>query len=176
MYLPSADLAGARGIEVKAPFLDPEFVEFALSIDPDLKVRSESKMRGKWILRRTFDGIVPERVAWRRKDPIEVGSGMGETLKQIVETKISDGEFETRKEECLETDGVAIRSKEQLYYYDLYKSMFGVPRSATERGELGGFPRFVASKKRWTRCPLCTSRVPKGFIYCYTCGYHQTHV
>ncbi len=66
------DMGRRLGIEVVAPFTDSRMVRYALEVDPREKVREGM---GKYALRKAMDGLLPEQVVWRRKDPIEVGSG-----------------------------------------------------------------------------------------------------
>jgi asparagine synthase (glutamine-hydrolysing) len=69
-YLPDdlqvkADRAGmAHGLEVRAPFLDRRLVEFAATLPDGLRMRGA---RGKWLLRRAFDDVVPGEIAARGK-------------------------------------------------------------------------------------------------------------
>jgi len=54
----------ANGLEIRAPFLDHRFVEFAASMPSRLKVRQG---KGKWILRRAFKSVLPDVILSRRK-------------------------------------------------------------------------------------------------------------
>lgn len=157
MYFSSVDLGKALGIEVRAPYLDPEFVRFAVEISPESKVkRVRGSTWGKWILRKAFEGIIPVEVAWRAKTPIEIGTGTT-TLRHSVESSVSDSVFESRAKRYLQSDGVKIRSKEQLYYYGIFRSLFGVPQ--------------LVSSKSWSKqCPFCRSGIPNNSTYCRTCG------
>jgi len=93
MRFSSIKLGKALGIEVKLPYLDPEFRSFATKISPRYKVREkEGRIFGKWIIRKAFDDILPEEVVWRIKTPIEVGSGTS-ILPSKIGLIISDEEF-----------------------------------------------------------------------------------
>lgn len=155
MYFSSTLLAEALGMEVKLPFLDPEFMSFAMEIDSKYKVRREGgKIYGKWILRKAFEGVLPDEILWRDKVPIEVGSGTA-ILPRIFDLEISEAKFEAKKREYLEKDGVIIRDKEQLFYYEIYRSIIGVPGSANPGSRT---------------CPYCKSGVAERATYCRTCG------
>jgi len=52
------------GLEARSPFLDHEFVEFALSVPPGLKLRG---LRGKHLLRKAFADLLPPEILRRRK-------------------------------------------------------------------------------------------------------------
>ena len=74
MNFSSNRLGAHLGIEVKQPFLDRDLIDFALSIDPELKVREHRGARcGKWVLREAFAPRLPEEIIWQTKRPIEVG-------------------------------------------------------------------------------------------------------
>ncbi len=155
MEFSSICLSKALGISVKLPYLDEEFKEFAIGIEPSLKVKEEKgRIWGKWILRKAFEGLLPEEIIWRDKAPIEVGSGTS-TLTNIFNSMISDLEFEEKRKEYFEQDKVSIRDKEQLFYYEIYRSKIGVPKPRGLRGKI---------------CPKCNSDVAERASYCRTCG------
>jgi predicted nucleic acid-binding Zn ribbon protein len=68
---------------------------------------------------------------------------------------ISDGEFAQKQAAIQKQDKVKIRDKEQLVYYEIYRSFFGVP-SADANGE--------------RKCPDCGANVKKEAAYCSACG------
>jgi len=155
MRFSSVDLAYLLGMEVKLPYLDSEFKEFAMEIDPELKVQVErGQTWGKWIIRKAFENILPEEIVWRAKTPIEVGSGTA-TLTTIFNSIISDVYFREKMEKYLDEDKVTIRDKEQLFYYEVYRRTVGVPH-----------PKDIAGKI----CPYCNSTLPLISSYCRTCG------
>jgi len=155
MQFSSTKLAKALGIEVKLPYLDPDFKSFAMKIDSSYKIREEKGMRwGKWIVRKAFESILPEEVVWRVKTPIECGSGTS-TLPNLFNEKISDEDFKDKKCEHFDKDKVTIRNKEQLFYYEVYRTAIGVPRPTDLKGKL---------------CPMCNSNVVEEATYCRTCG------
>jgi asparagine synthase (glutamine-hydrolysing) len=155
MHFSSIPLARALGLEAKLPYLDPDFKSFAMKIDPEYKIRSEGgKVWGKWIIRKAFEGTLPEKVIWRVKTPIEHGSGTT-TLPMLFDQKFSNEEFEDRKREFLKKDKVLIRDKEQLFYYEVYRSAIGIPHPTNLKGKV---------------CPQCNSNVAEKSTYCRTCG------
>ena len=155
MRFSSIPLAEALGVEVRLPYLDPQFKAFATDLDAGLKVRSEKgEVWGKWILRKAFENIMPQEIVWRVKAPIEVGSGTT-ILPSLFDSRISDLEFNEKKIRYLNEDRVVIRSKEHLFYYEIYRSVFGVPY------------RGVSNAKT---CPDCGSNVEEGASFCKTCG------
>ena len=155
MSFSSVPLARALRVEAKLPYLDPDFKSFAMKLDSRCKIQSERGMIwGKWIIRKAFEGILPEEVVWRVKTPIEHGSGTS-VLPSIIDRKISDKEFEEKRSRYLVKDKVTIRSKEQLFYYEVYRSAIGVPHPTDPKGKL---------------CPQCNSDVAEKATYCRTCG------
>jgi hypothetical protein len=72
----------------------------------------------------------------------------------IYSERIKDSEFLQKKNKFFAEDGVRIRDKEQLHYYEIYRGAFGPP---------------VADKSHRI-CPACTSNVPDAAVFCTTCG------
>lgn len=155
MFFSSVPIGKALGIEVKTPYLNQEFKDFAMKLDIKYKICEENGAKwGKWIMRKAYENILPQEIAWRRKDPIEVGSGTT-TLPNFFNMKISDLEFEEKKAKYLEMDKVTIRDKEQLFYYEIYREEIGVPHPKDLRGKI---------------CPQCNSNIQQGSSFCRTCG------
>jgi len=155
MAFSSVPLGKSMGIEVRAPFLDPDVKEFAMNMDPRYNVQEErGELWGKWILRKAYEDVLPPEVRWRDKNPIEVGSGTT-ILPRFMAKKIPDSEFEAKKKKILETDKVTIRDKEQLVYYEAYREAVGVP-----------YPKDPDART----CPQCNSNVPENTTVCKTCG------
>jgi asparagine synthase (glutamine-hydrolysing) len=87
---------------------------------PRLKLRGEEQTE-KWILRRVAEEILPEDIVWRRKVKFAIGSGLGDRLARFAEEQISDDEFHR---ECRAAEGVELRSKEELYYYRIFREQY----------------------------------------------------
>ena len=155
MSFSSIRLADVLKVEVRLPYLDPEFKKFAMGLQPNLKVRDErGQTWGKWILRKTFENLLPNEIVWRIKTPIESGSGTS-ILSDFFNSVISDTEFEEKRSKYLGKDKVAIRDKEQLFYYEIYRSMVGVPHPTSQEGKV---------------CSYCNSSLPITSSYCRRCG------
>jgi len=155
MRFSSIYLAEDLGVEVRLPFLDPQFKALAEALDAGLKVKSEGgQVWGKWILRKAFENIIPREMAWRVKAPIEVGSGTT-ILPSLFDSRISDLEFSEKKKRYLDEDRVVIRSKEHLFYYEIYRGLIGVPYARVSRAK---------------SCPDCGANVEEGGSFCRTCG------
>ncbi|MBI3859810.1 MAG: asparagine synthase C-terminal domain-containing protein [Thaumarchaeota archaeon] len=158
MHFSSIPLAASLGMEARLPFLHPGVKELASSsIDYAFltgKRKDSDELFGKYILRRAFEDMLPPEITWRTKTPIEHGSGTTVLPKWYSES-IRDSEFVAKKEMYLENDGVRLRDKEQLKYYEIYRSILGPP---------------VTKDKNRRACPACTSNVPDSSTFCTTCG------
>ena len=64
----------AWGIEGRVPFLDKEFMDVAMRINPDDKMINGERME-KWVLRKAFEDLLPESVVWRQKEQFSDGVG-----------------------------------------------------------------------------------------------------
>jgi len=75
----------AWGIEGRVPFLDKEFIEVAMRLNPKDKMITNERME-KWVLRKAFEKYLPESVAWRQKEQFSDGVGYSwiDTLKEVV--------------------------------------------------------------------------------------------
>ncbi|TDX85950.1 asparagine synthase B [Epilithonimonas xixisoli] len=81
----------AWGIEGRVPFLDKEFMDIAMNINPKDKMITPERME-KWVLRKAFEDILPESIAWRQKEQFSDGVGYSwiDTLKQVAEDEVTD--------------------------------------------------------------------------------------
>ncbi len=130
-------MSAANGIEVRTPFLDRELMEYALKIPVDWKLKQEKNgVVEKWILRKAFHGMnqVPEEIIWRDKQEFSEGSGAKDCIRDFMEDSISDEALKKRQEAIIEEDGIQIRSKEELYYYEIFKRFYPDPRLAKQVG------------------------------------------
>jgi len=81
----------AWGIETRVPFLDREFVDYAMSINPADKMCQGDEIE-KRILREAFRGFLPEEILWRQKEQFSDGVGYAwiECLKGHAEEQVTD--------------------------------------------------------------------------------------
>lgn len=79
------------GVEGRVPFLDKEFLDVAMRINPRDKMAGNGKIE-KHILRKAFEDYLPKEVAWRQKEQFSDGVGYSwiDTLKEIANTQVSD--------------------------------------------------------------------------------------
>ncbi len=87
----------AWGVEGRVPFLDKEFMDVAMRLNPKDKMCTD-RME-KWIVRKAFEDYLPASVAWRQKEQFSDGVGYSwiDTLKEIVNEEVSDEMMEKAK-------------------------------------------------------------------------------
>lgn len=111
----------AHGLEVRVPYLDDtELVEYAFRISTDLKMRGPQRI-DKWILRKTASSLLPQEVVLRKKARYDEGTGLRSHLIEFIEKQISDAAFEKEREITPKT---TLRSKEELFYYRIFREQF----------------------------------------------------
>jgi len=81
----------AWGIEARVPFLDKNFMDVAMRINPEDKMCGNGKME-KAILRSSFEGYLPKEILWRQKEQFSDGVGYSwiDGLKAHVESQVTD--------------------------------------------------------------------------------------
>lgn len=84
----------AWGVEGRVPFLDKEFMDVAMRINPADKMTGPGKME-KWVLRKAAEDLLPPEILWRQKEQFSDGVGYNwiDTLKKVAEEKVSDENF-----------------------------------------------------------------------------------
>ena len=119
----------AWGIEGRVPFLDKEFIDVAMRINPKDKMITSKKME-KWVLRKSFEKYLPESVAWRQKEQFSDGVGYDwiDSLKDLVNKKVSDDMFKNAK---FTFPFQTPMSKEEYYYRSIFEDHFPSETSAT---------------------------------------------
>jgi asparagine synthase (glutamine-hydrolysing) len=153
MHFPTQKIGDALGVPVESPFLDKDFVKFALSIPGDLKVNTiKGKKYGKWILRKTFEGRIPQKILWREKSPMQEGAGTG-NLARLFEKMIPDKVFEENKEKIYKNHRITIRTKESMHYFDIFQRLFGIPQIAKDDEQACPFCHFNSKNSKF--CRMC---------------------
>ena len=112
----------AWGIEGRVPFLDKEFMDVAMRLNPSDKMITSERME-KWVVRKAFEDYLPESVAWRQKEQFSDGVGYDwiDTLKDLVEKEVSDEALETAEYRFpLQTP----TTKEEYYYRRIFETHF----------------------------------------------------
>ena len=118
----------AWGIEGRVPFLDKEFLDVAMRLNPKDKMISSDKME-KWVLRKSFEKYLPESVAWRQKEQFSDGVGYNwiDSLKELVEEKVTDDMFDNAK---FRFPFQTPMSKEEYFYRSIFEEHFPSETSA----------------------------------------------
>ena len=110
------------GVEGRVPFLDKEFMDVAMRLNPTDKMAGNGKIE-KHILRQAFEDYLPSEIAWRQKEQFSDGVGYNwiDTLKEIASEKVTDEQMEN----------VANRfpiqppmTKEEYHYRSIYSELF----------------------------------------------------
>ena len=112
----------AWGIEGRVPFLDKEFMDVAMRLNPDDKMITPERME-KWVVRKAFEDYLPESVAWRQKEQFSDGVGYSwiDTLKQVVAQEVSDEQMANAHFRFpIQTPA----NKEEYYYRSIFESHF----------------------------------------------------
>ena len=112
----------AWGIEGRVPFLDKEFMDVAMSINPKDKMISEDRME-KWVLRKAFESYLPAQVAWRQKEQFSDGVGYDwiDSLKEVVEREVSDQDMNVAHHRFPIQPP---QTKEEYYYRSIFEEHF----------------------------------------------------
>lgn len=117
----------AWGVEGRVPFLDKDFIDIAMNLNPsdkmNIKLADGKQRMEKWILRKAFEDLLPQDICWRQKEQFSDGVGYNwiDTLKKITEEKVSDAEF-ARRENRFPVNPP--KTKEEYYYREIYSRLF----------------------------------------------------
>jgi asparagine synthase (glutamine-hydrolysing) len=84
----------AWGVEARVPFLDKDFLDVAMSLNPADKMIAEGRIE-KQILREAFSDLLPESIAWRQKEQFSDGVGYGwiDAVRDFAGEHVSDAEM-----------------------------------------------------------------------------------
>lgn len=118
----------AWGIEGRVPFLDKEFLDVAMRIDPVLKM-CPGKTIEKAVVREGFADLLPESVAWRQKEQFSDGVGYSwiDTLKKVTAEAVSDEQMAHAAERFPINPPLC---KEEYYYRSIFEEHFPSPSAA----------------------------------------------
>lgn len=118
-------ISGA-GLEARVPFADKAFVDYVMTLDPTLKMFNNEDRMEKYILRKAFDGELPDELLWRRKEAFSDGvSGMERSWFQIIQEHVDklipDDQFEERRAKYSYNPPT---DKESLWYRELFEKHY----------------------------------------------------
>ncbi|MFA6402728.1 MAG: asparagine synthase B [Salinivirgaceae bacterium] len=119
----------AWGIEGRVPFLDKEFMDIAMRLNPKDKMAGNGKME-KWILRKTFEDYLPDSITWRQKEQFSDGVGYTwiDTLKAVAEQEVSEEQLKNAK---FRFPIHPPMSKEEYRYRTIFSELFPSDSAAT---------------------------------------------
>ncbi len=118
----------AWGVEARVPFLDREFLDVAMSINPSAKMCGNGKIE-KHILREAFEGYLPEEILWRQKEQFSDGVGYSwiDSLKAYADKQIDDIQMQRASVDYpINTPD----TKEGLFYRKIFESHFPMNSAA----------------------------------------------
>ncbi len=118
----------AWGVEARVPFLDPVFLDLAMTLDPEAKRPKHERME-KYLIREAFADLLPESVAWRQKEQFSDGVGYGwiDALRENAESRVSDAQL---ADAPLRFPHNPPATKEAYLYRSLFESLFPLPSAA----------------------------------------------
>ena len=112
----------AWGVEGRVPFLDKEFLDVAMRLNPAAKMCPGTTVEKK-IVREAFTDMLPKSVAWRQKEQFSDGVGYSwiDTLKEITAAAVSDEQMAHAAERFpIHTP----MNKEEYYYRSIFEEYF----------------------------------------------------
>ncbi|MGB1971267.1 MAG: asparagine synthase B [Flavobacteriaceae bacterium] len=112
----------AWGIEGRVPFLDKEFMDVAMRLNPQDKMITKDRME-KWVVRKAFEEYLPESVAWRQKEQFSDGVGYSwiDTLKAVVDEAVTDEQMTNAH---FRFPAQTPQNKEEFYYRSIFEEHF----------------------------------------------------
>ena len=154
MHFTSQKIASEIGISVQMPYINENVIELAGTLPIEHLVNQKNGVKfGKWVLRKAFENDLPSSVIWREKTPMQDGSGtIG--LTKMFDSVITDDIYQEKVKKIKSEDGVTIRTKESLHYYELYRENFKVPEYDSNRNI----------------CQDCNAEIVINSKFCRLCG------
>jgi asparagine synthase (glutamine-hydrolysing) len=127
--------AAAHGTVAYLGFLDIDVVDYAFKIPPEYKIYNGLE---KWILRRSVFDLLPERVVLRGKAKFWEGAGVHESISNYAAEKITDSDFHGER---FLPNGDVLNTKEELYYFRIFKEYFSAFQNIDWIGRTKGSPK-----------------------------------
>ncbi len=143
---------------ITTPFLDDTIIKFSQSLSVNEKIAMHKRIiYGKFFLRSCFREMLGDEIAWRRKEALESGSGINKIIPYLEEC-ITDADFLEGYRRA-QNEGVSIRTKEQMFYYQIYRKFFDPP-----------IYQICDRPDKSKRCPSCNIIFNWKGSFCKTCG------
>ena len=145
-----------NSLEARVPFGDLDFVQYVMSLDPEMKMNRYGK--GKYLLRRAFEGLgyLPDSILWREKAAFSdaVGHSMVDYLKEYAANKYTNEEFEEKRQKYSHARPF---TKESLLYREIFEKYYP--------GQSEMITGFWMPNKSWEGCDVDdpSARVLKNY-------------
>ncbi|MEM2160715.1 MAG: asparagine synthase-related protein [Candidatus Nitrosotenuis sp.] len=153
MHFPSQKIGKALGVTVESPFCHESVVSFAKDLQPkELVGVHDGKKFGKFILRKTFENVIPKQIAWRQKSPMQEGAGT-QGLAEFFDRMIPDEMFLQKLQKIRQDYNITIRTKESLHYFEIFKKYHDIMESKSDQ-----------------KCPDCHCAIEENSRFCRMCG------
>ncbi len=154
MHFPSVEIGKKVGIKIESPFLDSKIIDFSNELDKkELVGEKNGKTYGKLLLRKIFQDKISSKIIWRQKSPMQDGAGTT-GLVSLFDNLLDNATFYERIKQIELNDNVKIRTKESLYYYEIFRKKYGK----------------LESQEAKHTCPYCKQSIQKGSKFCRMCG------
>ena len=112
----------AWGVEGRVPFLDKEFLDVAMRLNPKDKMCPGKEIE-KRVVREAFTDMLPESIAWRQKEQFSDGVGYSwiDSLKAMTTAAVSDEDMAHAAERFPINTPM---NKEEYYYRSIFSELF----------------------------------------------------
>lgn len=139
----------AWGVEGRVPFLDKDFLDVAMRLNPEAKMCSGQTIEKK-IVREAFADMLPESVAWRQKEQFSDGVGYSwiDTLKEVTAAAVSDGEMAAAAERFPINTPM---NKEEYYYRTIFEEYFPSESAARSVPSVPSVACSTAEALKWDK-------------------------
>jgi len=120
-----------NSVRVVAPLISGELFRYVLAVPSEYKQKPDGDQKiEKWIFRKAFEQHLPEAITWRVKQEFSQGSGSADILPSYFEETLSNEALR-----AAQADYPVIRSKEELYYFQIFTKNFGSGRAIDTVGQ-----------------------------------------
>ena len=120
-----------NSVRVVAPLISGELFRYVLAVPPEYKQKPDGDQKiEKWIFRKAFEQYLPDAITWRVKQEFSQGSGSADILPSYFEETLGDEALR-----AAQVDYPIIRSKEELYYFQIFTKHFGSGRAIDTVGQ-----------------------------------------
>jgi len=137
----------AWGVEGRVPFLDKEFLDVAMRVNPSAKMCPGSTIEKK-ILREAFSDMLPSEVAWRQKEQFSDGVGYSwiDTLKSVTAELVTDEQMAHAAERFPINPPL---NKEEYYYRSIFSEHFPSDSAALSVPQEASVACSTAVAREW---------------------------